>query len=175
MTIFVETERLLLREIVAADADAMFAMDSDPAVHRYLGNKPVQDKQQIVDIIQFIQQQYKENGIARWAIIDKKTNAFVGWCGLKWITEPINNHVHYYDLGYRLLQQYWGQGIATEAAIGTLQYAFDVLQANEVFAIADADNAGSNKILRKIGMQYIETFVYDGTPHHWYKAERNRN
>lgn len=172
MAIFVETERLLLREIVEADVDALFAMDSDPEVHRYLGNEPVTDKQQIVDVIQFIRRQYKDHGIGRWAIIDKQTNECIGWSGLKWVTEPINNHVHYYDLGYRLQQQYWGQGIATESAVGVLQYAFDVLQANEVFAIADVANTGSNKILQKIGMQQIETFLYDGTPHHWYKAER---
>jgi [ribosomal protein S5]-alanine N-acetyltransferase len=51
MKIFIETERLILREILPADVDGLFELDSDPDVHRYLGNKPVTNKEQIVDAI----------------------------------------------------------------------------------------------------------------------------
>lgn len=132
----------------------MYELDSDPKVHSYLGNKPVTNKQEVVDIINFIRQQYTYNGIGRWAIIDKKTNSFMGWAGLKLITNETNRHNNYYDLGYRLIKKYWGQGIATEAAIATLQYAFEKLNTNEVYAIADFKNIGSNKILTKIGFTF---------------------
>lgn len=92
MKIFAETERLILREILPSDIDGMFELDSDPEVHKYLGNKPVTTREQISDAINFIRQQYIDNGIGRWAIIDKKTNDFIGWTGLKFVTELTNNH-----------------------------------------------------------------------------------
>lgn len=172
MKTFAETERLILREILPTDVDGLFELDADPEVHRYLGNKPVTDKNQIVDVIKFIRQQYIDNGIGRWAIIDKKTNEFIGWTGLKFVTEITNNHKNYYDLGYRLIKKYWGQGIATETAFASLEFAFDKLNADEVYAMADCENDGSNKILKKVGLNFIETFDLDGIKHNWYKIDR---
>lgn len=172
MKIFLETKRLILREILPTDIDGLYELDSDPEVHKYLGNNPVKDKNQIVDIINFIRQQYKDNGIGRWAIIDKKNNNFIGWTGLKLVTELTNNHQNYYELGYRLIKRYWGQGIATETALASLEFAFDKLKTDEVYAIADCKNDGSNKILQKVGLQFIETFDHNGIKHNWYKINR---
>ena len=99
MKIFAETERLILREILQSDLDGMFELDSDPEVHKYLGNKIVSDKNQIAKVIDFVRQQYIDNGIGRWAVIDKRTNAFIGWTGLKFVTELTNGRKNYYDLG----------------------------------------------------------------------------
>jgi len=174
MKIYITTERLFLREILPSDIDSMFELDADPDVHRYLGNKPVTTKDQVAEVINFIRQQYIDNGIGRWAIIDKKTNEFVGWSGLKFVTDLTNNHKQYYDLGYRLIKKYWGQGIATEAAIASLNYAFNKLRADEVYAMADCDNHGSNKILRKVGLNFIEKFDLDGIEHNWYRIDRKQ-
>jgi [ribosomal protein S5]-alanine N-acetyltransferase len=174
LKIYAETERFFLREILLTDVDAMFKLDTDPEVHQYLGNKPVTDKKHVIEIINFIRQQYVDNGIGRWAIIDKKNNDFVGWTGLKFVTNTTNNHSHYYDLGYRLIKKYWGQGIATETAIATLNFAFNELNIDAVYAIADCGNDGSNKILKKIGLHLIEKFDLNGIEHNWYKIE-NKN
>lgn len=165
----VETERLFLREIIAADLEPMFEMDSDPEVHRYLGNSPVTEKTQIEEVIGMLRKQYELHGIARWAVVDKNTNEFLGWSGLKYITEPINNRKHHYDLGYRLLKKHWRRGIATETALATLDYAFKVLKTDAVYACADCDNEGSNKILTRIGFQRVETFLFDDIPCFWYE------
>lgn len=172
MKICAETERFILREILPTDLEGLYELDSDPEVHQYLGNKPVSDRKQIIDVITFIRQQYKDNGIGRWAIIDKKTNAFIGWTGLKFVTDLTNNHINYYDLGYRIIRKYWGQGIATETAIAALDYAFTTLNVEEVFAAANCKNIGSNKILQKIGLSIIETFCYEDIECYWYKIDK---
>jgi ribosomal-protein-alanine N-acetyltransferase len=172
MNILVKTERFVLREILLTDVDGLFELDSDPEVHRYLGNQPVHSKEQIIEVIHSIRQQYKDNGIGRWAIIDKHTHAFIGWCGLKLITEPTNGHHNYYDLGYRLIRKYWGQGIATETALECLHYAFTKLPTNEVYAMAECNNTGSNNVLKKVGCIHLENFELDGSLHHWYKIEK---
>lgn len=172
MRIFVETERLILREILQTDVEGLFQLDSDPEVHRYLGNKTVDNKEQIIAMINFIRQQYIDNGIGRWAIIDKKSNNFIGWTGLKLIKELTNNHIDYYDLGYRLISQYWGKGFATEAANASLNYGFEKLNLNEIYAIADCENLKSNHVLTKAGLRLIEIFDLNGIKHNWYKIEK---
>jgi RimJ/RimL family protein N-acetyltransferase len=171
--IFIETERLILREIVPADVDGLFELDSDPEVHRYLGNKTVDSKEKTLEIIAFIIQQYADNGIGRWAIIDKNTNEFIGWTGLKFVTDLINNHKDFYDIGYRLIPKYWGKGMATESAVAVLDYAFNTMKLEEVFASASCENVGSNKILRNIGLKFIETYYYEDIKCNWYRIDKN--
>src|SRR5688572_1907750 len=105
---FLATPRLILREIIHDDALAMFEMDSDADVHRYLGKTPVKKIEEIHHAIDSIRQQYESNGIGRWAVMTRQSNKFIGWAGLKLITEPINDHVNHYDLGYRFLKNQWG-------------------------------------------------------------------
>jgi len=172
MKVFAETERFILREILHEDAQGLYDLDSDPEVHRYLGNNPVKSMEQVREMIQFIRQQYVDNGIGRWAIIDKTTGAFVGWAGLKLVKEWTNNHIDYYDLGYRLIRKYWGKGIATETALASLNYGFTVLELPVIYAMADSQNDGSNQVLRKAGLTFVEDFDYKGTKHNWYKINR---
>ncbi len=172
MKVVAETERLIIREILLTDVVGMFELHSDPEVHTFLGNKTVTSKEQIIEIINFVRQQYIDYGVGRWAIIDKKTNEFIGWTGLEFVTNETNNHKNYYDLGYRLIKRFWGQGIATESAFASLDYAFDKLNANEVYAMADCLNEGSNKILKKVGLKFIETFDLEGIKHNWYRIDR---
>lgn len=169
MKVFAETERFLLREIVPEDEKGLYQLDSDPEVHRYLGNMPVKSMEQVRGYIQFIRQQYVNNGIGRWAIIEKSSNQFVGWTGLKLVTERTNNHINYYDLGYRLIRKYWGKGIATETAQASIVYGFTILGATELYAMADCQNIGSNNVLRKVGLKFIGTFDYNEIKHNWYK------
>jgi RimJ/RimL family protein N-acetyltransferase len=170
--IITETERLIIREMLLTDVDEMYELHSDPEVHRFLGNKTVTSKEQVIDLINFVRKQYVDYGVGRWAITDKKTNDFIGWTGLEYVTELTNNHKNYYDLGYRLIKKYWGQGIATETAYASLHYAFDKLNADEVFARADSKNIGSSRVLEKVGLRFIETFDHDGVKHNWYKIDK---
>lgn len=175
MKIFAETDRLILREILPTDIDRMFALDSDPEVHKYLGSEPVKNRNQTIDMISFIRQQYVDYGIGRWAIIDKNTTTFIGWAGIKFVTELTNGHKDYYDLGYRLIKEYWGNGIATEAASASLNYAFEKLNTTKIYAIADVKNTNSNKILKKIGFTLIEQFDLDGVEHNWYNIGKKEH
>ena len=80
MNYHIETERLLLRDLHESDAQHMFELDSDPEVHKYLGNKPFKDINQSEEYIADVIKQYKENGIGRWAIINKQAKEFMGYC-----------------------------------------------------------------------------------------------
>ncbi len=167
MTIHIETDRFILRDIEMTDAPGILALDSDPEVHRYLDNDLIGTTEEAEAIITHVRKQYKDNGIGRWAIIAKATNEFVGWTGLKF-EEGVRTEFSYYDLGYRLRPKFWGQGIATETALLSLKYGFTELELAEICAAADVENVGSNKVLQKAGLRWAETFDFEGTPHHWY-------
>lgn len=169
-----ETKRLILRELDMMDDIGMFELDSDADVHKYLGNNPVKTIEESRQVIAMIQQQYKEHGIGRWAMIEKSSNDFIGWAGLKFITEPINNHVHYYDLGYRLIKRYWGKGFATEAAQASLNYGFTVLNQDSIYGIAITEHAASIHVLQKVGLTAVENFMYENLPHVWLRADKKK-
>mgnify|MGYP000459923701 CR=1 FL=1 len=129
MKFHIETERLLLRELRLTDLEGMFALDSDPEVHKYLGNKPVKSIEESKKILESVLTQYKERGIGRFAVIEKSTGEFVGWSGLRLNTEyNMNGFTKYYDIGYRLIKRFWGKGYATESGKAAIDYAFHVLK-----------------------------------------------
>jgi len=172
MNVQIETERLIIRDIETRDVMGIFRLDSDPDVHEFLAKKPMQTIEQAEQIIDSIRDQYTKNGIGRWAIIDKKTEDFIGWTGLKYEKE-VRKEFNYYDLAYSLRKKYWGKGIATETTIESLKYGFEKLGLNEIGAAADVNHLSSNKILKKIGLKFIDTFDYEGLPHHWYNISKN--
>lgn len=164
MSIYIETPRLIIRELTIDDAEQMFEMDSDPEVHKYLGNKPVETVEEIRKVIEYILQQYRDNSIGRWAVTLKDTGEFIGWTGFKLMTEAVNDHVGHYDFGYRHMRKHWRKGYAIEAARAALSYGIDVLGFKDIYAMTEIENAGSRHILETLGFEYVETFTYDGTP-----------
>ena len=173
MKVHIETDRLMIRDLELSDAEGMYALDSDPAVHQFLGNKPIQSMQEAIEVIKYIRKQYESNGIGRWAIIDKDTQDFIGWTGLKY-EDGLRSEFNYYDLGYRLRKKFWGKGIATESALASLQYGFEKMKLKEIGAAAHVDHLISNKILTKLGLKFVDTFEYEGAPHNWFNIERSQ-
>lgn len=171
MKTIIETERLYFREILETDDTAIFELDSDAEVHQYLGQHPITDIEGARKNIKFIRQQYIDNGIGRFAIIEKETNNFVGWGAFKLITEPINGYQFYHDLGYRFIKRYWGKGYATESSKAAVEYAFNQLKLPAIYAIADEGNLQSQKVLEKCGLVKNGIFDYDGVPHYWYEMK----
>ncbi len=171
MTIQFESERLLYRSIEITDAEALFELDSNPNVHQYLGNQPLTSIDQVLGYINSLQNQYITNGIGRFAAVLKETNEVIGWAGIKFITEPENNHVNFYDLGYRLQEKHWRKGYALEAAKAWLDYGFNEMNIQKMYASAHVDNVGSNTILQRIGMQQTSQFYYEDLLCNWYEMK----
>lgn len=169
----IETSRLLIRELLATDVDGMFALDSNPNVHLYLGNNPLTAKEQSADVIKKVQQQYKELGIGRWAMVEKSSGSLMGWTGFKLNTEPVNGYENFLDLGYRLREEYWGKGYATESSEACLDYIFEHWNHDTVYGMAEIANTASNRILhQKLGMRFVNSFMYDIAHCHFYEITK---
>lgn len=157
---YIETDRLILRNFRHSDAEALFEIDSNPLVHKYLGNNPIKSIEQIHHIIDSVQLQYKENGIGRWAVIEKVSSKFVGWSGLKFVTEEDNLDIPYYDVGYRLHPDSWGKGYATESGRAAIKYGFEELGLTEIWGTCHEENSASRKSLEKCGLRFVNKFLY---------------
>ncbi|HEY4629138.1 MAG TPA: GNAT family N-acetyltransferase [Flavobacterium sp.] len=173
MNLILETDRLILREMLLSDAEALFEMDSNPKVHQYLWNKPLTDISEVYQYIKKVRNQYLENNIGRFVVVLKESNELIGWAGLKYNTEIVNNKVHFYDIGYRLNEKFWGKGYASEASFAWLEYGFMVMKINVMEAAAHTDNIASNRILQKIGLKMTEKYMEDGVAWNWYELENN--
>lgn len=172
MKFHIETPRLLLREMRPTDAEGMFDLDSREEVAKYLGTPPLTDIEQSRKIIEYVQSQYKDFGIGRWAVEWRETGEFVGWAGLKFLTEPMNGHTDYYDVGYRLLPKFWGRGVATEAARASLDFGFGKLNLQKIYGVAMVENGASCAVLQKVGLRAVNDFEEDGLLLRWFEMER---
>lgn len=166
------TERLLLRKLTEDDIDHIFLLDSNPDVMKYLGVPPVTSREESAKMVQHILNQYKNNGTGRLAVIEKESNQFIGWSGIKLLTDEVNGFKNVYELGYRFLPEFWGKGYATEAAKASLDLGFDQLNADNIFAYADVENKSSNHILTKLGFENKGTFLDKGDICNWFELEK---
>ncbi len=161
MKAYIETESLILRKIEITDTGNLYRLDSDPLVHKYLGNKPISCMSKAKEYIDYIHMQYDTYGIGRWVTIEKSSGDFIGWSGLKMnFEEEMNGHINYYDIGYRFIPQYWGKGYATESSTAARDYFFDKYPDQKLCGLAEIENLASCRVLEKIGLERKNDFLY---------------
>lgn len=148
-----ETERLILRKLQESDDERLFLLDSHPEVVKYVGMPVFDDISQTQNLIQIVKEQYKNNGIGRFAVVEKESNLLIGWSGLKILREETNGYKDVYELGYRFLPEFWGKGYATESAKAWLKYGFTEMNTDIIYAYADYRNTASLHTLEKLNFQ----------------------
>ena len=173
MNLVLETDRLLLREMKLSDAEKLYEMDCNPNVHKYLWNKPITSIEEVYKYIEMAREQYVKNEIGRFVVIEKESNELIGWAGLKYNTVEVNNKINFYDIGYRLNENSWGKGYASEVAFAWLDCGFKTMNLNTIMAAAHAENGASNAILKKIGMKFTEDYWEDEVLWNWYELKNN--
>ncbi|MCB0792850.1 MAG: GNAT family N-acetyltransferase [Flavobacteriales bacterium] len=157
MRAIVSTARLWMREVLPQDAPVMFAMNNDPEVMRFTGDRPFPSLAAAETFIRAYPD-YQLNGFGRWAVILKGEEVPIGWCGLKRHTDGM------IDLGYRLVRPHWGNGYATEASHACLDWGFQRVDIHEVLGRTARENRASVRVLEKIGMRYWRSEPCEGIP-----------
>ena len=146
-----ETDRLILRNLVPADLESLFKLYSDPDVRHYFpeGTLTLAETKEELEWFLNGHPQHPEFGL--WATIHKETTHFIGRCGLLPWTIDERPEV---EVAYMLGREYWGQGLGTEAAQAILEYGFEHLHLSRLICLIDRENLASIKVARKIGMTF---------------------
>lgn len=154
----IETPRCVLRPFTLADAEALNAVNSLTEVMRYTA--PVEDS--IEKTQQYLVEgplaDYEKFGYGRHACIHKETDKLIGFCGLKYLPDFDET-----DIGYRLLPDYWGKGLATETSLEVMAYAKSNLGLKRIVGWAMPDNQASINVFPKLGMHYEKNIMVMGT------------
>lgn len=157
----ITTPRVTLRPVHLSDFKATYQLLSDPEVMRFSLNGPY-SKQKTTDFINHCIQQTENNLPSLLAVIDNKSGLLIGYCGF--YMQKING-IEEVELGYRLAKQYWGKGLATEAAIAMKKHAFQKMGLTRLISIIEKDNLSSIRVAEKVGLKLEKEMLYNGKIH----------
>lgn len=175
------TDRLLIRDITAADAELLYDLDSDPEVMRYVGSRPATELQWYRDRIRSVylpQQAHPWHGVR--TVFERATGAFLGWVFVRpalasrdalamgWTGSGEE------EVGFRYRRAAWGRGVATEAARPLVQIALADPATAAVVACAQVSNGASLRVLEKLGLVRVGAVTLPGASEPIVKLARVR-
>ncbi len=144
----IETDRLILRPFILDDAKYLAEISADPEVMRYIGGGP-QSYEKVEQRVKSFIESYSRKNYSLFAIIEKDSGEFIGFCGL--IDQTIDGE-DFVELGYRLSRSSWNKKIATEAAMAVKEFAFNKLHLPQLISIIQTGNKPSIRVAEKVGM-----------------------
>jgi RimJ/RimL family protein N-acetyltransferase len=145
-----ETKRLKLRTWDDEDEQRFYAVMNRPEVMKHLGG--VQLPEEWRAACQRVRGFQSEYGHTFWIVEDKGSGEILGFCGIKRVNAPGTDMTGQHEIGWRLRPEAWGKGIAKEAAIASLDLAFDRFAAPHVLALTVPDNKPSWGLMERLGM-----------------------
>jgi RimJ/RimL family protein N-acetyltransferase len=153
-----ETPRLVLRRLRAADAPFILELVNVPAFLRHIGDRGVRN---LDDARAYIANgpvaSYERHGFGLWHVALRTDGTAIGMCGL--LKRDTLEHA---DIGFAYLPAWWGQGYAREAAAAVLDYGTRTLGLPRIVAIVSPDNAGSIRVLEHIGLARERSLPVNG-------------
>lgn len=163
-----ETERLLLRPMQTDDVDALLPIFSDPRVMASFGGV-LFDRAQMAWWVQRNLDHQRRYGYGLFSVILKDSGLLIGDCGLERM--DVLGRVET-ELGYDFRSDYWGLGLATEAASAVRDFAFDTLKLHRIICLIRQGNQGSRRVAERIGMTLSDEMVRDGRVYWVYTLSR---
>lgn len=145
-----ETDRLILRKLTLEDADDMFFYCSNEAVSEYVTWDTHQTLSDTDKFIRFVLDKYEKHQVAPWGIEYKGNGRFIGT--IDFISWQPNQKIA--EIGYVLSQDYWGQGLMTEAAREVIKFGFEHMNLVRIQARCFVENIGSARVMEKAGMSF---------------------
>ncbi len=148
------TERMRLEPLTVEHTDLLVELDSDPAVLRFIFGRAL-TRDEVVDVWlpRRTRPDADSRGIGYW--VGWRDREFLGW----WCLNVDDADLEAAELGYRLRADAWGRGFATEGSRALLAHAFNTVGLERVWAETMAVNAGSRRVMSKLGLEHVRTYV----------------
>jgi RimJ/RimL family protein N-acetyltransferase len=144
-----ETDRLVVRHLDRGDLESLYALYRDPEIRRYFPEGTLTRDETREELEWFLDGHPEHPELGLWATIHKPSGRFIGRCGLLPWTIDDRPEV---EVAYLLAREFWGQGLATEAASAIVRYAFDQLGLSRLICLIDPANQASIGVAERIGM-----------------------
>jgi RimJ/RimL family protein N-acetyltransferase len=145
-----ESERLILRMLRAADFDAYAEMCADPDVMRYIGDGQPLSRPLAWRNLAMMLGHWSLRGYGLWAVQERSSGVFVGRIGF-WNPEGWPG----FEIGWMLRRSFWGRGYATEGARLALRHAFTQMNQPHVLSVIHPNNAASIRVARRLGERLL--------------------
>jgi RimJ/RimL family protein N-acetyltransferase len=148
----IDTDRLVLRSPIAGDAPEISRLLGNWQVAHWLVRVPFPYRTEHAEL--WIKRSAEERAAGQgwpFLMVLAGSNKIVGSMDLSLESDDRTG-----TLGYWLGEDYWGQGLATEAARAVIRFAFEIAQLDQVNASALPDNARSMRVLEKAGLAHVE-------------------
>lgn len=159
--VILETARLTLRTFRADDLLALCQLYADSEVRQFFPEGVLTEEETREELAWYLNGGWPEHAeLGLWATIDRRTNRFIGRCGL--IPWTIDDRLEI-ELAYLIAKDYWRQGLATEAAEAIVQYAFNELGLMRLIALIDEKNVASIRTAKRVGFRFEREVVVDGS------------
>ena len=161
MKVFLETPRLILRQLTDDDVDNLYLLDNDPEVMRFISGGVTSSYETIQDVFlpNVLSYYEKYDKLGFWAVIEKSTQEFIGWivlrpeshfCFAKLLNAVEDNAL---ELGYRWRKISWNKGYATEASLAIINKTLALENCFKIIAWALPENTASIRVMEKLGMR----------------------
>ena len=157
LTTILETKRLRLRKFTLGDTKFIIQLLNSPGWIEFIGDRNIKTEEQAIAYLQNgPMKSYVQNGYGL-SMVETKEGIPIGMCGI--INRDTLEHP---DIGFAFLEEFTGKGYAYEIASATLSYAMNTLQISKIVAITLPRNTRSIKLLEKIGMKPVISFLQNG-------------
>ncbi len=162
----IQTSRTILRPFTLQDAAAAYIWFGNPQVMRYTphgADASLAETQASIALYSAHQAHY---GFAKWLVLDKCSGNAIGDAGPMYFPEIQN-----FELGYRLLPEYWQQGLATEIATAWVQHCQYQFALKTLIGFTHPENRASIRVLNKVGFQFSHAAELMGMSSKVFKLE----
>ena len=156
---FLKTNRLGFGHWNGDTQENAYTLWQNTAVCRYITLKEQFSDDDVKSRLQLEKSNYQQYGVQYFPVFQLEDNDFVGCCGLR----PYGEEVGAYELGFHLLDGYWGKGMGKEAAIAMITYGFDSIGARKIVAGHHPENQASQKLLLSLNFVCTGTSLYSPT------------
>lgn len=151
MPVIAQTPRARLRTWRHGDQAKLARYCNTEQVMEHLGG--VQPMRSLREDVRWFRQCWSDNGHGYWVVERRSDDAFLGFCGLDLLKHDVPQALTgEVEIGWRLREDAWGQGYATEAASVVLDLAFRIHNMDRVVSRTDVANGASIRVMRKLGM-----------------------
>lgn len=162
-----KSNTIILREFLPEEQQLFIELFKDEEVARYI---PSRSTAQYLELFKDTLTDYGNSPLGRWGIFDVPTQDFIGMClarSFKYIPDQV-------EIGYVLAKKYWGKGIASEVSKALVAFCFKHTNTNQVVAVTDLKNIGSQKVLEKAGLKRLKDLKRDNEELAYFRIERSQ-